>query len=284
MVDKNKGVMVRQPTNVLANIDLVNDKATAMEIFKDLVASGKMNVTNPAEVMAMYIKSQELGIPFMTATDHMHMVNGKAGVDIHILRAKLLTAGCIVWKLVHDYAPLYEYKDSRGTLVGTHYTDDELLEIYTVPQGNNGEELGADVVRIKSIGKIPVFKSPSIVALDKDGKHTTLNRGTIIKFTREVKLLNDTTETLVEYGRFTTYDMVAASLHLKRDRSVSWDSPHIKYERIMQEHRAWTFGGRKIGADILLGMYETKEVYDMTNTDYEVDDQGEANIVKDNSE
>jgi len=258
---ENKGTVAlvgSTPTNVLASIDLVNNRDAAMIIFKDIVASGKMNVTTTAEVMAMYIKSQELGIPFMTASDHMHMVNGKAGVDIHILRAKLLKAGCILWELEHDYSPLYEYKDNTGALIGTHFTDDELLEMYELPKGSTPAELKADATRITSIGNTPVFKVPSYIQL--------------------------TPEFLIEYGRFSTADMVTASLHCKRNGEISWDSPHIKYERVMQEHRAWTFGGRKIGADIILGLYETKEMYDMTNTNYDVDDQGTATIINDESE
>lgn len=283
MVEQKHGVALRKTTNVLANIDLVNNREAAMLIFKDLFTSGKMNVKSPTDVMAMYIKSQELGIPFMTASDHMHMVNGKAGVDIHILRAKILMAGCISWTLEQDYTPLYEYKDNTGALVGTHYQDKELLEIYEVPKGTTPEELGADAKRIFAINKVPVFKSPSYVCYDNANEYRVLNRGTVIKFERDITFPNGDVKKVIEYGRFTTEDLITAGLHQKKDGSVIWDSPHIKYPQVMQEHRAWTFGGRKIGADIILGLYETKEVYDMNNIEYNTDDQGEVTVVESNS-
>ncbi len=273
---ENRGLVLSKPQNVLP-IDVVNDREAAMLIFKDLIASGKMNVKTPSEALAMYIKSQELGLPFITATDHMHMINGKAGVDIHVLRAMVLTAGGIYWETIQDYQPLYEYKDNTGATIAIGYSDDCLPDSFDIPKGKDPDELKHSAINIKNKGNIPVFKSISYVDMGDNIKR--INYGTIIKFERIITMSDNTKRTIVEYGKFTTKDMVVAGLHLRKNGEVNYSSPHLLYENVLQEHRSWTFGARKIAADILMGLYEIKELYDMTDVKYNVDDTGSATLI-----
>ena len=282
-MENKKSEMVKfKPINadVLSNLDVVNNREAAMIIFKDMVSSGKMNVKTPAEAMVMFLKAKELGLPFITASDHMNMVNGKAGVDIHILRAKILIAGFIYWETETDYKPLYEYRDNTNAIVEVCYNDDQLPDIYVTPKGKTGDLLKEDVARIISIGKIPVFKSIQMLNV-YDGYAKIQNRGTVIKFERQIVMPNGEQKLLIERGRFTSRDVLEAGLHLKKDGSINPYSPHLIYQQIMQEHRAWTYGARKIGSDILFGLYETKELYDMNKTTYNVTEDGTAEVVED---
>jgi len=280
MENEKSGIAKYKPMNadVLSNLDVVNNREAALIIFKDMVASGKMNVKTTAEAIVMFLKARELNLPFITASDHMHMVNGKAGVDIHILRAKILMAGFIYWETETDYEPLYEYRDNTNAVVDVCYNDNQLPDIYVIPNGNTSDLLKEDVARIISIGKIPVFKSVQMLNVGNGSK--IANRGTVIRFERQIVMPNGEQKILTEKGRFTTRETFEAGLHLKKDGIVNEYSPHLAYQQVMQEHRAWTYGARKIGSDIILGLYEIKELYDINKTYYTITEEGNAVVVE----
>jgi len=267
----NSQVVLRNAETDVLNLNLTDRFDDSMVILAKLVSSHKLNKVNSVEqALSMYLKTKELGIPFINGLDHIFEIGGKIGVDIHILRAKVLKAGVIYWELVDDFAPLYKYMDSTS-VVAIETDDSHLPYGYEVMKGNTEDELKADRSRIKSVGKIPVFKKPNIITLDAEGKLKYIDRKTTYKFTRSINIGKEE-KTLVEYGTFSLHEALDGKLHLKKDGTINVDSPWIKYQRNQLEHRPWAFGVRKIADDIVLGLYEISELYDTNKVEYTIED------------
>ena len=47
------------------------------------------------------MRAQDLNLPFSTGIEHIHVINGKTGIDIHIVKALLSKAGC-TWRCLKD--------------------------------------------------------------------------------------------------------------------------------------------------------------------------------------
>lgn len=254
------------------NLDLTNTKQTA-EILTNLIKSKTLGKVNTVEgAIGYYVKAKELGLPFISGIDHFFDIGGKTSLDVHAMRALVLKAGVIHWEEIYNNSPLYKYIDSAKQTIATGIDSTCLPDIFEVPKGATEVELEQDVKRIKSIGKAPVFKMMERVAVTKDV--SVFNYATKYKFTRYIKFPNGTEKELIEYGEFSIKEAIMAGLHLKKDGSVSLESPWIKYPRNMLEHRAWTFGARKIADDILFGMLERTEALDMAKVPYTVDEGG----------
>lgn len=271
-IDSSLVPMIQVGTMDVLNLDITNNLEQSLLVLTSLVKSKKLgSIVTPETALAYYIKSKELGVPFLNAIDHMFDVSGKTSLDVHLMRALLLKAGNIHWEEIYNNAPLYKYIDSNGETIVTGYDDSCLPEGYIKVIGNNNDELKADFNRIESIGYVAVFKKAELLPLyinAAGGTVSIFNYGTKYKFTRLMRFSDGTTKTLIEYGEFSLKEALIAGLHLKKDGSVNMDSPWICYHRNMNEARSWTFGARKIGDDILLGALEHTELLDLKKSKY----------------
>lgn len=77
------------------------------------MASEKGGIKSVADGLAILTRAQDLRLPFSTCVEHIHVINGKTGVDIHIIKALLLRAG-VVWECTKDYTPQYQYTDGNN--------------------------------------------------------------------------------------------------------------------------------------------------------------------------
>lgn len=255
--EKSKGFVSIERS--LLNIDLLNDKDKALELFA-IFHKGKISKDKSAEdLMVMYVKSRELGIGFASAADHMHVVNGKTGVDIHIIKALLLKAGSSIWwERTRDFEPQYQYTDGSNFWIRS--INDDLskslpLECAYVYDKNSTEKAKAD-------GKTPVWKSD----LSPVDWITTYN------FFREIKLPHSKEIKIIkEIGTFSWNEAIIAKLPTNKDGQLDPNSSWQKYRKMMIDHRAFTFGARAIGADLLMGVYETKELLDFNKLNYTID-------------
>jgi hypothetical protein len=280
--ESNKGLALVQKltagTPDVLNLDLRNNLEQSLTVLTNIVKSKTLGKINTVEgALSYYVKAKELGIPFISSVDHMFDVGGKTNVDVHLMRAMVLRAGVIHWEEIYNYAPLYKYADSTNRVVATGINEDCLPDVFELPKGNSTQELAEDVARIKSIGKTPVFKTMDVIPIT--ATISKFNYATKYRFTRYMKLPNGTEKELVEYGEFTLRDAVTAGLHLFKDGNVNTDSPWLIYLRNMLEHRAWTFGGRKIADDILFGLLERTEYLDMEKTPYTIE-EGRVTIIQ----
>ena len=68
------------------------------------MVSEKSGIKSVADGLAVLMRTQDLNLPFSTCLEHIHVINGKTGIDIHIAKSLLLRAG-VVWECTKDYTP-----------------------------------------------------------------------------------------------------------------------------------------------------------------------------------
>ena len=98
--------------NGMSSIDLFNPEqlAAAESFLKRIMRSEKGGIKTVEDGFAIMMRAKDLNLPFSTCIEHVHVINGKTGVDIHVIKALLSRAG-VIWEHTKDYAPLYEYTD-----------------------------------------------------------------------------------------------------------------------------------------------------------------------------
>ena len=109
-----------EPYNGLTAINLFDEKQIAnAEIFlKRFMGSEKGGIKSIADGLAILARAQDLQLPFTTCIEHIHVINGKTGIDVHIIKSLLSRAG-IVWKCTKDYVPQYQYTDGNTIYLET---------------------------------------------------------------------------------------------------------------------------------------------------------------------
>ena len=113
------------------SINLFDEKqlAAAENFLMKVMRSEKGGIKNVNDGLAVLMRAQDLNLPFSTCIEHIHVINGKTGLDIHIIKALLSRAGC-TWRCLKDYQPQYEYTDGINVYV------DGLLPEYCVRCNN----------------------------------------------------------------------------------------------------------------------------------------------------
>lgn len=269
----------------LANIQSINGGINTINFFdeKQLAAaenfltkvmrSEKGGIKSVNDGLAVLMRAQDLGLPFSTCIEHIYVINGKTGIDIHIVKALLSKAG-VTWDCIKDYTPLYEYTDGFNAYIDnsfpdyvkrcTNHTDakakqeankdDDIVYVWPVKwyqdfNGNlykdyqlNTKQFTIVVNRLQAnevvkTGKIPVYRIPN-KPVDYITKY------------RFERVVNGKTTTAI--SRFTYSDAVQADMFEKDN--------YKKYPRILIGHRAFTLGARDIASDILMGVMETTEL------------------------
>jgi len=81
------------------------------------------------------------------------------------------------------------------------------------------------------------------------------------------------------FTSFTWKEALKAGLPLDKAGQINPNSNWSKYTKLMLGIRAFTFGARDIASDLLLGTYETSELYDFNDINYDIDEEGKTTIV-----
>lgn len=241
-----------------------------------IMRSEKGGIKSVNDGLAVLMRAQDLGLPFSTCIEHIHVINGKTGVDIHVIKALLLRAG-VTWKCLKDYAPLYEYTDGINVYMDNAIPDycikclsskeadvkakadiekdiNDNVYIYPVKwyqdfNGNvykdyqlNTKQFGIAVNRqqaneIAKGGRNPVYRIPA----------KPVDYITEYEFHREINGIDT-----IAIGKFTYSEALTADLFSK--------DTYKKYPRILISHRAFTYGARDIASDVIFGVMETTEL------------------------
>lgn len=269
----------------------------AENYLKRVIRTEKSGIKTVEEGFAVLMRAQDLKLPFSSCVEHIHVINGKTGVDIHIIKALLLRAGC-TWRCIKDYQPLYEYTDGINVYIDGSFPDyiercisveeatkkaennknvEDKIYIYPVKwykdfNGNiyknyqlNSNKFSIVINKIQADavtkqGKIPVYRIPNVP----------------VDFITEYEIsrkIND--KEISTTGRFTYNEAVVAEM-FKKDT-------YIKYARILIGHRAFTYAARDIASDVLFGVLETTELKIVTGAELEKEDVIEitdAEIIK----
>lgn len=264
--------------NSLSSINLFdNEQLAAATAFLDkIMRSDKGGIKSVNDGLAILMRAKDLNMPFSTAIEHIHVINGKTGVDIHVIKALLSRAG-VTWRCINNYSPLYEYTDGINVYIDGKFPDfvercksvkeanekriadekngitNETVYIYPVSwysdfSGNiyksynltNKFEVAVNRQHADSIiksGKIPIYRIAN----------QPVDYITKYEFTR---IINGNAVTAI--GEFTYSEAQTAKLFEK--------DTYAKYPKILISHRAFTYGARDIASDVIMGCMETTEL------------------------
>lgn len=258
----------------LSVINLLDEKqlASAEVFLKKFMTSEKGGIKSIADGLSILARAQDLQLPFTTCIEHIHVINNKTGIDIHIIKSLLSRAG-VVWKCTKDYAPQYQYTDGNTIYLETQLPDycvkcrtakeaidltkDDTIGVYPVQwftdlKGNIYNEFGVSEKCVKAInkqhalklaseGKFPVIRIPA----------QPIDYVTEYEFTR-YRMINGKERVTTAVSHFSYSEAQTAEL-FKKDT-------YKNYARIMIGHRAFTLGARDIANDVLMGCMETTEL------------------------
>lgn len=280
--------------NGLTAVNLFDERQLAnAELFlKRFMGSEKGGIKSIADGLAILARAQDLQLPFTTCIEHIHVINGKTGIDVHIIKSLLSRAG-IVWKCTKDYVPQYQYTDGNTIYLETQLpqycvkcrtakealeaTTDDTVGIYPVQwfadlKGNVYNEFEISDKCVKAVnrqhalkianeGKFPIIRIPA----------QPIDYVTEYEFTR-YRMINGKERVVTATSHYSYSEAQTAEL-FKKDT-------YTKYARVMIGHRAFIYGARDIANDILMGCMETTElkiVEDAPITDVDFVDVSDPN-------
>ena len=283
-----KTLVTTQPNigvgNALNSLNLFDEKGliAAENFLTKVMRSEKGGIKSINDGLAVLMRAQDLNLPFSTCIEHIHVINGKTGVDIHIVKALLLRAAC-TWRCTKDYQALYEYTDGINVYIDGNLPD------YTVRCTSKEE---ADTKLKANPNSESVFIYPVKWYSDfggniyrdyqlNPGLHRVVsNKAQATELAKDKKvgvyrIPNKPVDYITEYefsrtingkemssvGKFSYSDAVTADMFSK--------DTYKKYPRILIGHRAFTYGARDIASDVLFGVMETTELKVVANVDIE---------------
>ena len=269
-----------EPNTGLAVINLLDEKQlAAAEIFlKKFMSSKKGGIESVADGLSILARAQDLQLPFTTCIEHIHVINGKTGIDVHVIKSLLSRAG-VVWKCTKDYTPQYQYTDGNTIYLETQLPDycvkcrtakeavdatkDDAVGVYPVQwftdlKGNVYNEFQvsekcvkainkAHALKLASEGKFPIIRIPA----------QPIDYVTEYEFKR-YRMINGKEREITAISHYSFSEAQNAELFSK--------DTYKKYARIMIGHRAFVLGARDIANDLLMGCMETTELKVVENT------------------
>ena len=266
--------------------NLLDEKQLAQaELFlKKYIQSDKSGIKSVQDGLAILARAQDLQLPFSSCAEHIHVINGKTGVDVHIVKSLLLRAG-VTWKCTKDYTPQYQYTDGNTIYLETQLpqycvkcrtakeaeskTTDDVVGVYPVKwyadlKGNIYNEFQISAKCVVAINKQHAQK------LVQEGNFPVIRIAaqpvdfvTEYEFSR-YRIINGKERVMTCTSHFSFSEAKTADLFTK--------DTYIKYGRTLIGHRAFTLGARDIGDDLLMGVMETTELKIVENVDLSPDD------------
>lgn len=259
----------------LNSLNLFDEKqlASAVNFLDKVMRTDKGGFKTVNEGLAVLMRAKDLDIPFSSSLEHIHVINGKTGVDIHIIKALLLRAG-VTWRCTKNYTPLYEYTDGINVYV------DNLLPDYVekCKSRKEAEEKQAnskdnkDVVFIYPVQFYSDIKKVVYKSYQLDGRFaiavTKTDIDAIIKAGKMpvYRIPNQPIDYITEYeftrtvnGR--TITAVSSFSYSEAMTAGMFDKDtYKKYPKVLIGHRAFTYGARDIASDAIMGCMETTEL------------------------
>ena len=269
----------------LSRVNLFDDKQliAAENFITKAMRSEKGGIKSVNDGLAVLMRAQDLNLPFSTCLEHIHVINGKTGTDIHVIKALLSRAG-VTWECLDDYTPLYEFTDGINV-----YVDGELPDyVVKCKSAKEAEEKSSKDSENMYVYPVKFYKDfKGNIYRDYQLNNKTfgiaVNAQQAASITKEnkiavVRIPNQPVNYIVRYefrrinhgiqtkaiGKFTFKEAQQADMFEK--------DTYKKYPRILISHRAFTYGARDIASDILFGVMETKELKISMGADVSDDD------------
>lgn len=302
--NENGVVVAGTNANALSKTDInINPRFNALNLFdereivaaesflKRMMTTEKGGIKSVNEGLAILLRAQDLQLPFSSCIEHINVIQGKTGVDIHIIRSLLSRAG-VTWECTKDYAPQYQYTDGNTIYNETQLpeycvkcrtpkdaedkTNDFTVGVYPVRwyqdlKGNTYNELQINdkysialnmphAIKLAQEGKYPVIRIPAV----------PIDFVTEYSFTRRKMILDE--KVITHCTSHFSYTEAATAELLKKDN-------YIHYPRLMIAVRAFTLGAREIADDVLMGVMETTELKNIYNIPVTDADISEAELI-----
>ena len=274
-------------------LNLFDEKqlAAAESFLKRMITTDKGGIKNVNEGLAILMRAQDLQLPFSSCIEHIHVIQNKTGVDIHIIRSLLSRAG-VTWESTKDYAPQYQYTDGNTIYLETQLPD-YCVKCRTAKEAeekSDGDTIGVYPVRWYADLKGNVYNEFQI----SDKCVIAINKVQAIKFAQEgkfpiIRVPAVPIDFVSEY-KFTRRQVVCGEKVIthcighfsyseaKQAELLDKDN-YKKYTRLMISVRAFTLGAREIADDVLMGVMETSELKIITDTPLTGDEFDEAEII-----
>lgn len=276
----------RTPTTGLSTINLFDDKQRAMAeaLITRIMRSDKGGIKSVEDGLAICMRAQDMQLPFSSCIEHIHVINGKTGVDIHIIKALLSRAG-VTWECTKDYAPQYQYTDGdniynetqlpsycvrcRSAKEAEAATTEDVVGVYPLRfyadlKGNVYNQFGLNDKCVIALNKVQALKFASenkfpVVRIAA----RPVDYVTEYKFTR-IFNINGKERIQQAISHFSFTEAQAADMFTK--------DTYKKYPRIMIGHRSFVYGARDIASDLLMGVMETTELKSLEGIDLSPED------------
>ena len=264
----------RTTTDALSKLDITTEAGMiAFENFaKQYIRSDKSGLKSTSDVLSIFCRAQHLQLPFTSCAEHIHVINGKTGIDIHLIKALLLRAACR-WECLEDYQALYEYTDGFNVFNESSLPDycikckskKEAEEFATKEE--NADKFYVYPVRFYKDFNNNVYREYQlngnfqVVVNKSQAEQAVANKKVPIYRIPSVPIDYRTTYAIhrvvggtemISKGTFTYSEAVAAEMFTK--------DTYKKYARVMIGHRAFTLAARDIASDLLFGVMETSEL------------------------
>ena len=276
----------RTPTTSLSAINLFDSSeiAKAEAFITRIMRSEKGGIKSIEDGLAIMMRAQDLQLPFSTCIEHIHVINGKTGVDVHIIKALLSRAG-VTWECTKDYAPQYQYTDGdniynetqlptycvkcRSAKEAEAATTEDVVGVYPLRfyadlKGNVYNQFGLNDKCVIALNKVQALK------LANEGKFPVVRIAarpvdyvSEFKFTR-YHMINGKERIQQSVSHFSFTEAQAADLFIK--------DTYKKYPRIMVTHRAFVLGARDIADDLLMGVLDSTELKSIEGIDLAPED------------
>lgn len=269
----------------LSRINLFDDKQliAAENFITKVMRSEKGGIKSVNDGLAVLMRAQDLNLPFSTCLEHIHVINGKTGTDIHVIKALLSRAG-VTWECLDDYTPLYEFTDGINVYVDGELPD-YVVKCKSAKEAEEKSSKDSENIYVYPVKFYKDFKGNIYRDYQLNNKTfgIAVNAQQAASITKEnkiavVRIPNQPVNYIVRYefrrinhgiqtkaiGKFTFKEAQQADMFEK--------DTYKKYPRILISHRAFTYGARDIASDILFGVMETKELKISMGADVSDDD------------
>lgn len=237
-----------------------------MAFGKKVIDSGLSPLKKPQDVVAAILFGRELGMPPMVSINNIYPINGKGTLSVHMINALLQKNGVVV-EVIKNYEPVVAF------VLKEEGSDKAALF----------DKTGRPVKRLAT-GEAPAESIPMVLregfADESPKDHEVkgsriLGYRTVLKFTRKIKQPDNTWRDMIVESSYSTMEAYQANL-MGNEKKENW----VKYPKPMTLNRALAFGGRLVGADIMLGMYETSEMADANNMPYKIIDVDHIEVIE----
>jgi hypothetical protein len=284
----NRTLVARHTENNtgLSVLNLLDEKqlASAEVFLKKFMASEKGGIKSVADGLAILTRAQDLQLPFSTCIEHIHVINGKTGVDIHVIKSLLLRAG-VIWECTKDYTPQYQYTDGN-TIYNETQLPNYCVKCRTAKEAE--EKTNAETVGVYPLKWFTDLKGNIYNEFQVSDKCViAINKAHALKLAQEgkfpiIRIAAQPVDYVTEYS-FTRYRVINGKEY--RTTAISHFSyteaqtagffekdTYKKYPRVLIGHRAFTLGARDIAPDAIMGCCETTELKIVTDSTLTSDD------------